>query len=260
SVTTLANGNFAVAWEEEVSDLPGSGHRIRVFDPSGAAVGSEITVPNNLSGTQVGPKLIGLADGGFAIAWTANAPPQSDGSGKAVFVQVFDAHSQPAGDPMLVNTQTNGDQFDPALTAVASGGFIVSWTDLNGPGADDDQVKGQLFLPVRPVAITSDGGGETAAVAVDENQSLVTQVVAVGGHSITYAIAGGADADKFAIDAATGALKFVAAPDYEAPADADHDKRYEVVVTASDGALQDIQMGRASGREREESSVIAWNV
>src|SRR5262249_7641270 len=162
---TLANGNFAVAWDEFDLAL-GSGHRIQVFDPSGARVGSQITVPDDLSGIQTGPKLIGLADGGFAIAWTANISPLSDGSRNAVHVQIFDAASHPAGAPMLVNTQANGDQFDPALAAIASGGFVVSWSDLNGAGADDDQVKAQLFLPPRPVVITSDGGGETAAVAV----------------------------------------------------------------------------------------------
>src|SRR5262249_60114374 len=44
-----------------------------------------------------------------------------------------------------------------------------------------------------------------------------------------------------AIDAATGALTVVAVRECEAPGDADHDNRYEVVVTASDGVLQDTQ-------------------
>ena len=58
---------------------------------------------------------------------------------------------------------------------------------------------------------------------------------------MTYALAGGADAARFAIDARTGALSFVAAPDYDAPADADGDNVYEVVVSASDGSLSDTQ-------------------
>ena len=47
--------------------------------------------------------------------------------------------------------------------------------------------------------------------------------------------AGGADAAKFTIDAATGALIFVAAPDFEAPTDAGGDNVYDVVVSATDG-------------------------
>jgi Ca2+-binding RTX toxin-like protein len=254
SVTTLANGNFAVAWNE-FTQAGGSSHQIQVFDHSGAAVGSRITVPQNLTGTQVGPKLVGLADGGFAIAWTANASPQSDGSGKGIFVQIFDDHSQAAGGPMLVNTQANGDQFDPALTAFAGGGFVVSWTDLNGPGADDDQVKAQLFLPPRPITITSDGGGDNAAIAVDENQTLVTHVASAGGSSATYAIDGGADAALFTIDPVTGVLRFVHVPDFEAPG-GDGDNLYLVRVRASNGAFTDTQTLTVTVGNVNEAPVI----
>ena len=139
---------------------------------------------------------------------------------------------------MLVNTQANGDQFDPALAAIAGGGFVVSWTDLNGAGADDDQVKAQLFLPPRPVAITSDGGGDNAAIAVNENQTLATHVVAAGGASVTYAIDGGDDAALFTIDPVTGVLRFINAPNFEAPG-GDGDNIYHVQIRASAGAFSD---------------------
>ncbi|MGB9369520.1 MAG: hypothetical protein WCE79_26280 [Xanthobacteraceae bacterium] len=250
SVTVLANGNFAVAWSE-----PGFVHKIQVFAPSGAAIGSQITVPHNLVGLQVGPELLGLSDGGFAIAWTANSSPQSDGSGKAVFVQIFDDHSQAAGGPMRVNTQANGDQIDPSLTPFAGGGFMVTWTDVNGAGADDDQVKAQLFLPPRPVEITSDGGGDNAAVAVNENQTLVTQVVSAGGASASYAIDGGADAALFTIDPVTGVLRFAHAPDFEAPA-GDGDNVYLVRVRASNGAFSDTQTVTVTVGNVNEAPVI----
>ena len=54
-------------------------------------------------------------------------------------------------------------------------------------------------------------------------------------------IAGGADAARFQIDATTGVLSFITAPDFEAPTDADGDNSYEIVVRASDGTLFDDQ-------------------
>ncbi|WP_313802826.1 cadherin domain-containing protein [Sphingobium sp.] len=89
------------------------------------------------------------------------------------------------------------------------------------------------FAPV----ITSNGGGASAAVTVDENAMAVTTVTATDadGPLIRYAIVGGADAALFAIDATTGTLVFKTAPDYEAPADANHDNVYDVIVEASDG-------------------------
>ena len=72
----------------------------------------------------------------------------------------------------------------------------------------------------------------------------MTTVVATDvdpGTTLTYAIVGGADAQRFVIDAATGALSFVAAPDFEAPADQDGNNSYVVQVRASDGSLSDLQ-------------------
>jgi len=50
---------------------------------------------------------------------------------------------------------------------------------------------------------------------------------------VTFALSG-ADADLFAIDAATGEIRFRTAPDFEAPADADGDNAYDLIVTATD--------------------------
>ena len=54
------------------------------------------------------------------------------------------------------------------------------------------------------------------------------------GTTLTYSLSG-TDAALFNIDAATGAVTFKAAPNFEAPADADGDNVYDIVVTASDG-------------------------
>jgi Cadherin domain/Bacterial cadherin-like domain len=91
--------------------------------------------------------------------------------------------------------------------------------------------------------ITSDGGGSTASLQVVENGQAATTVTSsdVDGPSASYAIAGGADAALFSIDSATGALSFLSAPDFEAPADSDLDNVYQVTVSASDGSLFDLQ-------------------
>jgi serralysin len=84
------------------------------------------------------------------------------------------------------------------------------------------------------------GGGASASFLIPENTATITTVTASdpdAGTSLVYSISGGADAAKFLIDAATGALSFIGAPDFEDPADADHDNSYIVQVRASDGSL-----------------------
>jgi VCBS repeat-containing protein len=104
-----------------------------------------------------------------------------------------------------------------------------------------------ISLTINPVddapVITSNGGGDTAAVSVLERTTAVTTVVAtdIDSPSVTYSISGGSDAAKFQIDSATGALSFITAPNFDAPADSDHNNSYVVQVSASDGTLADSQ-------------------
>ena len=93
--------------------------------------------------------------------------------------------------------------------------------------------------------ITSDGAGATALLAITENATEVTQVAATNPNSVAalqFTIAGGTDAEKFHIDAATGELSFVVAPDFEQPTDGDGDNVYELIVQASDGFQSDTQV------------------
>ncbi len=93
--------------------------------------------------------------------------------------------------------------------------------------------------------ITSNGGGAAATVSVAENGTAVTTVIATDAdlpaQTLTYSIAGGADAARFVLDPATGVLRFVGAPDFETPADAGANNVYDVIVRVSDGALSDTQ-------------------
>jgi hypothetical protein len=90
------------------------------------------------------------------------------------------------------------------------------------------------FAPV----IISNGGAPAVSIVVVENTTAVTTVVATDadvGDVVTYAIVGGADANSFSINSATGELSFAAPPDYENPTDTNDDNQYEVIVAATDG-------------------------
>ncbi|MGE3989844.1 choice-of-anchor D domain-containing protein [Pseudorhodoplanes sp.] len=88
-----------------------------------------------------------------------------------------------------------------------------------------------------PPLITSNGGGDIATVNVAENSTAVTTVAATDPEStpIGFSIAGGLDALKFQINPTTGALRFVSAPNFEAPTDSNGDNSYQVIVQAQDG-------------------------
>ncbi len=103
-------------------------------------------------------------------------------------------------------------------------------------------------LDITPVndapVITSNGGSAAASVSIAENSTAVTTVTSTDadvGATRAFSIAGGADALRFRINATTGALSFIAAPDFESPTDVGGNNVYNVIVRASDGTLSDTQ-------------------
>ncbi len=110
--------------------------------------------------------------------------------------------------------------------------------------------------------ITSDGGGTTAAISIAENGTAVTTVTATdpdAGATQTYSISGGADAAKFTINASTGVLTFISAPNFEAPTDVGGDNVYDVIVQVSDGTLVDTQAIAVTVTNVNEAPVITSN-
>lgn len=80
-----------------------------------------------------------------------------------------------------------------------------------------------------PPVITSDGGGATATIHVDEGDTAITTVVATGTPTPTFSITGGANSADYSIDTNTGVLTRDSAIDYVAP------EVVEVTATNSEG-------------------------
>ena len=100
--------------------------------------------------------------------------------------------------------------------------------------------------------------------SVIENTDAVALVAAEDpdGDSLRYAIAGGADAGMFVVDAASGALRFAFRPDFEAPLDADGDNLHGVVVSASDGINAAVEQSLTVqvADDPNESDLVASNL
>jgi VCBS repeat-containing protein len=148
----------------------------------------------------------------------------------------------------------SGNLANYAIAQNADGSLTVTDTRLDSPDGADTLRNFEQFqftdgtftlaqvLP--PPVISSNGGGDRAAVSVAENTTAVTTVSATDlnlAQTLVFSMIGGADIAKFQIDPTTGALSFVAAPDFETPTDADPDNVYNVIVQVSDGLNIDNQ-------------------
>jgi VCBS repeat-containing protein len=144
-----------------------------------------------------------------------------------------------------VNALSTGATLTDSFTVLATDGTIQTiGITING------------FTDNTQPVITSNGGGDTAAIAIDENITIVTTISAIDpdpNTTLTYLIAGGADAALFDIDGTTGTLSFKTAANFEVPGDADRDNSYKVSVAVSDGAIRDTQDITVNVRDVNES-------
>ncbi|MBL96165.1 MAG: hypothetical protein CMF70_12780, partial [Magnetovibrio sp.] len=147
SMTALADGSYVVVWRDESSPSPGSGNDIRgqIYNPQGEAAGDEFLVNSHTGNHQYTPSVTALSDGGFAVAWRDDSG-HSGGSGYDVRVRQFDADGVPAGDEARVNTYTSSNQYEPSITGLADGGYVVAWRDQSGhSGGSGEDVRAQRY-------------------------------------------------------------------------------------------------------------------
>jgi Ca2+-binding RTX toxin-like protein len=188
-----------------------------------AAVAENTTLVASLGSTDA--DTVGTKPAIFSITGGADAAKFSIVAGNLVFAAAPD--------------------FEKPGDADANNSYIVQVSAFDGVNTTSKiitaNVTDVLETPTNhaPV-ITSNGGGDAASLSVPENTKAVTTVVAKDldvGQTMAFAIAGGADAAKFTIDAKTGVLSFLKAPDFEAPADADGNNSYIVQVRAADNGI-----------------------
>ena len=79
-----------------------------------------------------------------------------------------------------------------------------------------------------------DADGNIDRVNITENRIAAYRAPDAEGDTLVYSLSG-TDATLFTINANTGEVSFIEAPDFEAPGDDGGDNVYDIIVTASDG-------------------------
>ncbi|WP_112663351.1 hypothetical protein [Microvirga flavescens] len=168
TATALQGGGFAVTW----IDLGANGANAfqQRYNASGDPVGAAQKVNGSTSIDEAKHlDITALPGGGWLTTWSA-----FDGSGYGVFQQRFDSNgaAQLGAEGSRVNTATTGHQQYATTTALAGGGWVVTWVgnpDFQGsafdPGAD-------IFMQRYDAAGTAVGGESQVNITTDKNQTL----------------------------------------------------------------------------------------
>ncbi|MFV0488891.1 MAG: Ig-like domain-containing protein, partial [Vibrio fluvialis] len=132
AVTAFGDGGFVIVWQSNGQEGRSQGVYGQRYDAAGAAVGSEFQVNTHISDLQVKPAIAALSNGGFVVVWQSNG---QDSSGYGIYGQRYDAAGAVDGSEFQVNTYTSGEQGDPAVSALADGGFMVVWQSSGEDGS-----------------------------------------------------------------------------------------------------------------------------
>ena len=162
SAAALADGGFVVTWSSN-NGPDGSSTDIygQRYAADGTVVGTEFRVNTWTASAQHWSSVAALADGGFVVAWTSL---HQDGSDYGIYGQRYMADGIAVGSEFIVNTFTTTTQYASSVTALADGGFVVTWQS-DGQDGSGYGIYGQRYM--------ADGTAEGSEFLV--NQTAATE-------------------------------------------------------------------------------------
>ena len=141
------DGDFAVVWtsygQDDPSDPNGAGVYLRLFDRNDVPLTGEILVNTVTQGDQRNPSIAMDADGDLVVVWESKGD-NVDGSW-GIFGRRFNSVGTPLGDQFRVNTHTQNDQLNPAVSMDEFGNFVVVWASKGQSYSYFNDVRGQVY-------------------------------------------------------------------------------------------------------------------
>jgi Ca2+-binding RTX toxin-like protein/subtilisin-like proprotein convertase family protein len=136
-ITALADGGWLAVWRSD--------HNARIqgqrYNANGAAVGEEVNLTGNMDSR--GGAVIAMPDGGWLVTYQAWFAP-GDNSLNGVFSSRYNSAGALVGDHVLVNSGTEFEQYEPSVSALKDGGWIVVWTS-NRRDSVEHEILGQRY-------------------------------------------------------------------------------------------------------------------
>ena len=149
------------------------------FDADGVAIGGEFRVNTFDYGNQTDPKVTSLSDGGFVIVWVSN---EQDGQDEGIFGQRYDANGEAVGTEFQINTYTQGIQFEPEVTGLTEGGFVVSWSSF----AQDGRGFGIFAQNFDAAGVETGPEYQVNSYALLEQDNSSVTALSDGGYVVTW--------------------------------------------------------------------------
>lgn len=220
AVTALDDGGFIVTWSTHNQDGSDLAISRQQYNAAGEKLGSELRVNQISAGAQDNSSVVGLAGGGYAVAWETNSD---------IAARVFENDLPNTVTVDVLSNDTDADDGAAGLTlsdaVVVSGGGVVSIVDnqllFDAAGDFGELAAGEVATVTVDYTVTDDDGEtatSTLTLTVSGSDIIAdgtfdgASVLTHGGYSVNAA--GDVNADGFAdmvigdIDAAKSYVVF----------------------------------------------------
>ena len=180
-ITVLEDGSYIVPFlatsEVNNADNDGYGVFFQRYDADGNKIGEPELANTTTQGNQFEADVASLSDGGYVLAWQSDV---GDGSGNGIYMQRYDADGNRVGEETQVNTTTQGNQEQVAITGLKDGGYVVSWQSDSENGKD-------IYLQKFDASGERVGGEIVVNQNVEANQVMPSiDTLADGGFVVTW--------------------------------------------------------------------------
>lgn len=183
SITGLTTGGWVVTWQGEDDDVSDGDSKFDIYqqayNSTGQKVGGETVVNGFTNYDQFDSSVAALANGWWVVTW-ASYGHAGDASG--IYAQIYKSDGAKWGSELHVNTHTPGNQYNPEVTTLADGDFLVTWE------SQDQDGSGYGIYQQRFDADGVTDGAErrvNKTVAGDQDTVDVTGL-STGGHVVTW--------------------------------------------------------------------------
>jgi len=105
--------------------------------------GGEFQINTYTTYFQLKPVAATGTEGDFLVVWRSSGSFGTDTSSSSIQGQRFTGEGTPIGGEFQINTFTTGNQEEPALALLGSGGFIVVWDSDGSVGSDNSEISVQ---------------------------------------------------------------------------------------------------------------------
>jgi len=154
-ITLNSSGGYLV-WQDNVTDGDGFGISARRINANLSGSFGVFRVNERAAGDQESVRAALLKDGGAVFVWQGGSP-----GFQHVYARFLKGDGTFATGDLSVNTYTNNHQIDPALTVLADGNVVMTWSSYGQDGSNGAVISNTTIFRTNFVAqqavISADG-------------------------------------------------------------------------------------------------------